>query len=408
MDNMDEVLVHITTPTTRQKDEVYRSLANAYHQFEPCSVHHSEPTGNMISHSGPDGDPVNADTNQGQASEDDLLPSKESFWSFPTHVSSEKSENFPPPDPSRTPADSMADSLVDSSRLAQLERIRKVWKKRQDARSSVSQAFRSSGRKNDRELDDAAYLDDTQLAAQAIQSQLSDTCSMTSEDTSDDEFNSCYHGTAVPAGPPPEASSANADDENKRQSPESISQKCQDSPVPEKDYQDRLEDLQVSDEDVSAYSFDLDVLPVQIVPPGPTISVGAADKLPSQMTAFLHTVKRRGSGLFVPVDRTRALEADERGYWSVDTTEWPVTTQNRFWRSLNHRVSCGDLGWGILLYRESECTKQDVSLGRIRVYCWGEVAEAIWLVLWICSGGNIHGSLSKWLDAEGTMVIQMP
>jgi hypothetical protein len=46
-------------------------------------------------------------------------------------------------------------------------------------------------------------------------------------------------------------------------------------------------------------------------------------------------------------------------------------------------------------------------LGRVRLYCWAEVVEHTWLLLWLCSKGEVVGSGCKWMDADGSVAFEM-
>jgi hypothetical protein len=67
-------------------------------------------------------------------------------------------------------------------------------------------------------------------------------------------------------------------------------------------------------------------------------------------------------------------------------------------------VANGRLGWGVTLHREPA---KGHELGLVRLYCWGEIVEHIWLALWLCSDGKISAFGSKWVDAGEKLVVEI-
>jgi hypothetical protein len=43
----------------------------------------------------------------------------------------------------------------------------------------------------------------------------------------------------------------------------------------------------------------------------------------------------------------------------------------------------------------------------VRLYCWGEVVEHFWLLLWLCSNGMVASLGLRWIDADGVAVVGM-
>src|SRR3954463_239925 len=92
---MDEILVHISTPSTRQYDELYHSLANAYIAFKPYQDAHVDGLESIKDRSGihssvPQAIAVPTLGNMGSALME--MPtsngSGNSYGSFPSHMSS--------------------------------------------------------------------------------------------------------------------------------------------------------------------------------------------------------------------------------------------------------------------------------------------------------------------------------
>jgi hypothetical protein len=154
---------------------------------------------------------------------------------------------------------------------------------------------------------------------------------------------------------------------------------------------------------------DFSQLPLEVYPPAPEISTKAPGTLPSQVTTYLKTNTKRKPDIFKAVEILRPLRSDERGCWVVETREWTREAQYHFWTTLSQLLREGKLGWGLSLHREpKDSDRRYVGLGKVRLYCWGEVVEQIWEVLWTCSLGELSGSGSKWLDAEEIVVISVP
>ena len=43
----------------------------------------------------------------------------------------------------------------------------------------------------------------------------------------------------------------------------------------------------------------------------------------------------------------------------------------------------------------------------VRIWCWGEVVEHIWLMLYTSSNGKSKGCGSAWISGEGEVVVRM-
>ncbi|OWY50381.1 Phosphodiest-like protein [Alternaria alternata] len=180
-----ELLVHISAPVTRQNDQLYRSLANAYLDFEPARTH-----GDRSPQPGADVSSQDADTsrtsdpavlNPGSSFDSNvdasfLSTGKDSYGSFPSGLSQIQDNDAPP-----------------SSRLARLEEIHQNWKAQVTTTPKSSAASRQRGAKDwydgeEEECEDVdtAFIQDTQEARSALQSQMPDSFEMTDEDISAD------------------------------------------------------------------------------------------------------------------------------------------------------------------------------------------------------------------------------
>jgi hypothetical protein len=385
MDHEPEILVHISASATRQKENLYRSVADAYRDFEPAG----SPQG--TSH---------------------VTISNDDYGSFPSQMGSVNHSSGHAQTGVQVPSSFYEESQPSTSRLDRLERIQAQW--RQTAfRPSSSNALRSSGiAPLSSAFPEDAIIDDTQLAFQALESQISDYMSATSEEDAGDVSVIESTGTRVPlveaAGnaqmfrpvipqkapispqepaPTPTALSvvATADVNH----PEAARQALTDHQQPACHHD---------------HSQDLASLPLDVYPPAPPVTVLSPEKLPSQVTSFLATLEKENPNRFRPRRKSRALDDDERGCWLVDSNLWPHAVRYPFWTSLADHVASGRLGWGVTLHRHAAKPHE---LGLLRLYCWGEIVEHTWLALWLCSDGKISAYGSKWVDAEEKVVVEV-
>ncbi|CAN9319602.1 unnamed protein product [Alternaria alternata] len=181
-----ELLVHISAPVTRQNDQLYRSLANAYLDFEPARTHGDRPPQPRADVSSQDADASRmsdpAVLNPGSSFDPNvdasfLSTGKDSYGSFPSGLSQIQDNHAPP-----------------SSRLARLEQIHQNWKAQVTTTPKSSAASRQRGAKDwydgeEEECEDVdtAFIENTQEARSALQSQMPDSFEMTDENTSEDD-----------------------------------------------------------------------------------------------------------------------------------------------------------------------------------------------------------------------------
>jgi hypothetical protein len=460
---MDELLVHISAPVTRKNDDIYRFLANAYLDFEAYQP-------NAIDSHNASNEQQRSSCNQptsGDEAGDSLeapnsITSKDLYGSFPSQVSSESLRQTQYGSIIHESADSTDDSPMGTSHLGQLELIQSIWKREQQSRLSGS-------RNSVTDPIVETFIEDTQLAACAVHSQLLDNTS-TSQDISEDEMdNSVPHiNGAITHSPSqnhancpvvsPELfalqhttnSAAEVDlvgTFSPKLRPAKLFRATPNShQIPLKDvsqnpnagisavegsttYSTPLTTLRSPQETGSvavsscipntwsseshADTIDFNAIPLEMLPPGPKTSTNAPGTLPSQMTQYLKVIKKQNRCRFAPSRRARPLEPDERGYWLVETATWTPKLQYDFWSLLCDHVRKGNFGWGVFLYRDPQSPMNGElrgarGIGQVRLYCWGEITEEIWLALWLCSNGKISVSGSRWMDAGDNIVMQVP
>jgi hypothetical protein len=267
---------------------------------------------------------------------------------------------------------------------------------------------------------DTGFIEDTQLGAQALQSQLQDFESATPEDSSSDETPPSEYQPAETSVNSARAAGGIADMELPSAHPASDTiitrAASQRSNVGSSVMVTKLPEQQPSKKQKIANgtsglpeTYDFSHLSLDAFPPAPKISVERPNKLPSQITKHLAAIQAQNPRRYKTAERLgmrgpRQLKPDDRGYWSITCSDWPNSIQRDFWTSLCGHVTSGKLGWGVTLHRDACSSKV---LGRVRVYCWFEVVEHIWLLLWLCSKGEIVGSSSKWIDADGVTCFEV-
>ncbi|KAF1912407.1 hypothetical protein BDU57DRAFT_363277 [Ampelomyces quisqualis] len=421
---IDEILVHTATPATRQNDDLYRSLAEAYLDFEPCNTIRDEPRQELEAPDVLSPAHVQKDLEGPQKDfpiESSIVStSRESFGSFPSYASSTGQLSGLQSRPVRN------ESAPTSSRLARLDRIHMHWKEQTTPRSSFAGGNRSSGRAS-RNVEDAdtGFIEDTQMGAQALQSQLLDFEAATSEDSSGDETQvsdtqpattSMILGPAnatrdiVTAKLPSALSGMNTTvTRTISRQPAAASLESDTKPPPFVEQRPSKKQKTANDTSRLPETYNFSRLSIDAFPPAPTISIECPEKLPSQITKLLAAIQAKNPRRFNPAKisstpESLQLQPDDRGYWSIACSDWPAKTQHDFWTSLCEHVKNGELGWGITLHRDASSPK---ALGRVRLYCWTEVVEHVWLLLWLCSKGEIVGSNSQWIDAAGITRFQV-
>ena len=412
-----EVLVHISTSATRQNDMLYRSLAKAYTEFEPSKTHRDENGKRSKARftSGMQGaDTIPTSSNRAIAPEN-VHPaptaSKESYGSFPSDLSSDwrHQDHGSIPEDSVRPVNHM--ELFDRSYISwrKSEASRSKSKRDQDLVKTSSDGFEDA---------DTGFIEDSQAALEALQSQLSDLCSVTSADTSEDEeeeeeeeeedagvnfdHNRVHCDTIIDGNQdlstPGEEPLLELSEHRSQASPRSSPSKEHTSTS--------LPSVEASQYAIDRDGDQLDFsnLPTDAFPPPPAISVESPTALPSQITKHLAVLKTRNPDRFKPLRVGRSLQPDERGYWRIDCTKMRPDLQQDFWSSLYGHVCSGRIGWGTTLHRDSDSA---YALGVVRLYCWGEVVEHFWLLLWLCSNGMVVSLGLRWIDADGVAVVEM-
>lgn len=108
-----------------------------------------------------------------------------------------------------------------------------------------------------------------------------------------------------------------------------------------------------------------------------------------------------------PRRASRELRVHGRGHWRLlIPASWSISIRNKFWRELNHLISGGAAGWSNWL-EENILQGSDDRSHEMRLWCFGESAEALWNAIYLASKGRIVGAGMTWIDAEGKVFITM-
>lgn len=133
----------------------------------------------------------------------------------------------------------------------------------------------------------------------------------------------------------------------------------------------------------------------------------------------------------------RQLKTHERGHWSFSISSFSVEHKKKVWTYLGKFIGEGRAGRVSCFLEEvkndiAEATKKgpatlqssdnskthdrtlsDEAEGSaikeefLKVYCMGEAVPSIWLLLFIATSRQIKGRRAQWIDASGTIVVQM-
>ncbi|KAF1942585.1 hypothetical protein EJ02DRAFT_454099 [Clathrospora elynae] len=419
----DELLVHISTPATRRNDELFRSLADAYLDFEPYRSHGADqPIASRLTGSAA---PNVGSSFRAAADTSILSTSKDSYGSFPSHLSSDGQSKHQNEFDGQSYHGAAEDgSVPTSSRLTRLEHIHQNWKEQTTPKSGFVEEHRPARQTPTSSEDtDTAFIENTQLALQALQSQLRDSYSVTYEDTSEESEVDSDPGKDEEEDRLP---SNNHDQSKGSSAVEVVIARSTAPPKSGGTVIERSASLLSNDASTLSVSnaqlkingqksanntesaipcIDFTQVSVDAFPPVPKVSVARPGTLPSQITKHLAAIKKQNPTRFKLSKKLRTPEPDDRGYWSIDCSHWSEKLQHEFWSSMYEHVLSGRLGWGTTLHRDAGSSR---SLGQVKLYCWGEVVEHMWLVLWLCSGGQAAGSSLKWFDADGIAVFEVP
>jgi len=112
---------------------------------------------------------------------------------------------------------------------------------------------------------------------------------------------------------------------------------------------------------------------------------------------------------YKPLSCTRSIEVNERGFWTIDTSPWPLQYQFDFWDNMADFIKKGRGGWGMWMARGREDQElPSRELGRVSIWCWGELVAHTYLLCWTMSSSKVITSRMEWCDGGGNVVVRMP
>jgi len=152
-------------------------------------------------------------------------------------------------------------------------------------------------------------------------------------------------------------------------------------------------------DDSGIKSQDFSGLPTSIRPPAPQPSL---QRFKTHITESLRYLAENNNlaQCYKPVFVSRDFRQSERGYWTFDITPWPAQLRLDFFQFLAKMIEPGRVGWGVW------CIRELASL-EVRIYCWGEVARHVYLMLYVASKSKVRKLGLNWVDADGEVVVQM-
>lgn len=138
-----------------------------------------------------------------------------------------------------------------------------------------------------------------------------------------------------------------------------------------------------------------------VLPPPPPIASRplASHTTPALALLASHLPLHR---VYRPVAQARALHPLERGFWRIPARRpgghGGEALFRRFWAFLRAFVREGRAGWGVWCVRDRRA---------VRLYGWGELAPALYLLLYVASERSVRGLGLQWRDASESVVVQM-
>ena len=151
---------------------------------------------------------------------------------------------------------------------------------------------------------------------------------------------------------------------------------------------------------------DLTTLAFEVFSPSPRTGTRLPNTSHTQITPTLARLMKNPEIMtrFCPVRENRPLHALERGHWSMDPSTWLRSEQYNFWIFLSEIISSGRAGASTWCSRERDSRD---NLGKVKIFCWGEIVPHIYLLMYAGSEGLVKGISARWIDASGEIIVQM-
>jgi len=88
-----------------------------------------------------------------------------------------------------------------------------------------------------------------------------------------------------------------------------------------------------------------------------------------------------------------------------------------FWSFLDEFIRAGQAGWGVSCVKvpvdpaaatDTEIEAEGELRCNVRIYCWGEVVEHVYYLLFVASRSKVKNAGLAWIDGQGEAVLIMP
>jgi hypothetical protein len=100
---------------------------------------------------------------------------------------------------------------------------------------------------------------------------------------------------------------------------------------------------------------------------------------------------------------SRPVKQFELGYWVIETSSWSLQLQLAFWKELTKHIETRNLGISTWCKRLPKPNQ----LGTVKVFCWGEIVEHLYLFLLTISDTGVSSQEACWLDRENKVVVRV-
>lgn len=100
---------------------------------------------------------------------------------------------------------------------------------------------------------------------------------------------------------------------------------------------------------------------------------------------------------------SRPISQFEVGHWAIETKPWPPRLQLSFWKVLTNQIGLRQAGVSTWCKR----TPEPDQLGTVKVYCWGEIVEHLFLFLFTIADTGISSQEACWLDGQDEVVVRV-
>ncbi|KAL8992149.1 MAG: hypothetical protein Q9169_007332 [Polycauliona sp. 2 TL-2023] len=173
----------------------------------------------------------------------------------------------------------------------------------------------------------------------------------------------------------------------------------------------------------------------KVDPPPPEVST--SPNMPSQLTSSLKILRQKCTRILQAVQPTRPIQDCERGYWRLtfefddeeaeDDKGWNHSSREKMWTWLESFIARGCGGWGVwATFEEGKIERFDgedgwigemgdqepvmgsedeTPVGRIKVFCWGEVVLEIYALLFLATDRKVKRCGAQWIDYNGDAVV---